>query len=210
MPPEGDHASLLDSSKRPAGEACLSPIASLHNEKETSLPAFQRESPQKSHQPSEPGRGGDPRAAGAPQQARISPATREDARRFAPCGERRPRYTTYDRDDRRHTDKGSTGVVGGVEGLAPLTPCPSPGGDPARVPGRSRQNVAEIKKKERKKRCRREATTPECRAEATGQRPPQKGGGHSPIQGSSRHPATNGRKKTTTRRHAAGSRHPAA
>ena len=163
MPPEGDHASLLDSSKRPAGETCLPPIASLHNEKETSLPAFQRESRKKSHQPSEPGRGGDPRNAGAPQQARISPAAREDARRLAPCGERRTRYTTCDSDARRHTGKGSTGVVGGVEGspshplpLAGRRPCPDaglkpperggnqkeraqkkmpPGGDHARVPG---------------------------------------------------------------------------
>ena len=210
MPPEGDHASLLDSSKRPAGETCLPPIASLHNEKETSLPAFQRESRKKSHQPSEPGRGGDPRAAGAPQQARISPAAREDARRLAPCGERQTGNTTCDSEALRHTGKGSTGVVGGVEGLAPLTPCPSPGGDPARMPGNSRQKVAEIKSKERKKRCRREATTPECRAEAASRRPPQKRRRPLPIQGSSRHPATNGRKKTTTRRHAAGSRRPAA
>ncbi len=210
MPPEGDHASLLDSSKRPAGEACLSPIASLHNEKETSLPAFQRESPQKSHQPSEPGRGGDPRAAGAPQQARISPAAREDARRLAPCGERRTRYTTCDSDARRHTGKGSTGGVGGVEGFPISPPAARRAGDHARMPGRSRQKLAEIRKKERKKRCRREATTPECRAEAASRRPPQKRRRPLPIQGSSRHPATNGRKKTTTRRHAAGSRHPAA
>ena len=55
---------------------------------------------------SEPGREGDPRNAGAPQQARISPAKREDARRFAPCGERRTRYTTCDSDARRHTRQG--------------------------------------------------------------------------------------------------------
>ena len=73
------------------------------------LPAAQRESRKKSHQPSEPGRGGDPRNAGAPQQARISPAKREDARRLAPCGERRTRYTTCDSDARRHTDKGEYG-----------------------------------------------------------------------------------------------------
>ena len=60
----------------------------------------------KNHHPSEPGRGGDPRNAGAQQQARISPAKREDARRPAPCGERRTRYTTGDSDARRHTDKG--------------------------------------------------------------------------------------------------------
>ena len=76
---------------------------------EEMLPAAQRESRKKSHQPSEPGRGGDPRNAGAPQQARISPAKREDARRLAPCGERRTRYTTCDSDARRHTDKGEYG-----------------------------------------------------------------------------------------------------
>ena len=91
------------------------------------LPAAQRESRKKSHQPSELGRGGDPREAGAPQQARISPA--RSAGRctpIAPCGERRTRYTTCDSDALRHTEKGSTGVVGGVEGLAPLTPCRQP------------------------------------------------------------------------------------
>ena len=61
---------------------------------------------EKKRRHSEPGRGGDPRNAGAPQQARISPAKREDARRPAPCGERRTRYTTGDSDARRHTDKG--------------------------------------------------------------------------------------------------------
>ena len=45
---------------------------------------------------------------------------------IAPCGERRTGYTTCDSDVLRHTDKGSTGVVGGVEGLAPLTPCRQP------------------------------------------------------------------------------------
>ena len=55
------------------------------------LPAGRSTNRDKPHQPSEPGRGGDPRAAGAPQQARISPAKREDARRLAPCGERRTR-----------------------------------------------------------------------------------------------------------------------
>ena len=56
----------------------------------------QRESRKKSHQPSEPGRGGDPRNAGAPQQARISPAKREDARRLPPAasGGQGTRHTT--------------------------------------------------------------------------------------------------------------------
>ena len=44
--------------------------------------------------------------------------------------------------------RGSTGVVGGVEGHAPLTPCPSPGGDHAQMPGSSRKPAAEKRKKE--------------------------------------------------------------
>ena len=132
-------------------------------------PCLSTRKPKKSHQPSEPGRGGDPRIAGAPQQARISPAKREDARRLAPCGERRTGNTTCDSDALHHTDKGSTGVVGGVEGLAPLTPCPSPGGDHARMPGNSRQPATR-----KEEYARREATTPGCRAEAAIQRQERK------------------------------------
>ena len=62
----------------------LSPSPLCITKRALRFPA-QRESRKKSHQPSEPGRGGDPRAAGAPQQARISPAKREDARRLAPA-----------------------------------------------------------------------------------------------------------------------------
>ena len=130
------------------------------------LPFTQRESWKKSHPPSEPGRGGDPRAAGAPQQARISPAKREDARRLAPCGERRTGYTSCDSDALRHTDRGSTGVVGGVEGLAPLTPCPISAVDARKASASpnghgpaGRHSVA-----------RREATTPGRRAEAASRR----------------------------------------
>ena len=109
---------------------------------EEMLPAAQRESRKKSHQPSEPGRGGDPRNAGAPQQARISPAKREDARRLAPCGERRTRYTTCDSDALRHTEKGEYGGRRGCRGARPSHPLP-----PAA-----------------------QATTPGCRAEAASQR----------------------------------------
>ena len=89
-------------------------------------PTTQRESRKKSHQPSEPGREGDPRYAGAPQSARISPAKREDARRLPPAasGSRGIRHTTGTPFATR--TRGSTGVVGGVEGPAPLTPCPPP------------------------------------------------------------------------------------
>ena len=107
------------------------------------LPSTQRQSRKKSRQSSEPGREGDPRAAGAPQQARISPATREDARRLAPCGERRTRYTTCDSDARRHTDRGSTGVVGGVEGFPLSPPAASRAGYHAQMLGNSRQPAEE-------------------------------------------------------------------
>ena len=70
------------------------------------LPAGRSTNHEKPRHPSEPGRGGDPRNAGAPQQARISPAKREDARRLAPCGERRTRHTTCDSDARHHTGQG--------------------------------------------------------------------------------------------------------
>ena len=66
--------------------------------------------PERSSQPSEPGRGGDPRAAGAPQQARISPV--RSAGRCAPtapCGERWAGDTSYGRDGLHHTDKGVWG-----------------------------------------------------------------------------------------------------
>ena len=69
----------------------------------------QRESRKKSHQPSEPGRGGDPRAAGAPQQARISPAKREDARRL-PL--RRAADREHDMRQRRPPPHGQGGVRG--------------------------------------------------------------------------------------------------
>ena len=108
----------------------------------TTLTAAQRADRETSRQPSEPGRGGDPRYAGAPQQARISPAKREDARRLAPAasGELGTRDTTEPPSTTR--TRGSTGVVGGVEGHAPLTPCPSPGGDHTQMPGSSRKPAA--------------------------------------------------------------------
>ena len=135
MPPEGDHAQALGNRRQPVAIK----IACARNNRGNCSPSVRRESScrrrrfpaqrenrKKSHQPSEPGRGGDPRIAGAPQQARISPAKREDARRLAPCGERWTGNATCDSDALRHTDKGSTGVVGGVEGFAPLTPCRQP------------------------------------------------------------------------------------
>ncbi len=98
----------------------------------------QRESPPKNPtSPASRARRRSPHSGSAAAGAHIA---REAGRcaPTAPRGERQPRYTTCDSDARRHTDKGSTGVVGGVEGF-PLSP-PAP---------------------------RREATTPRCRAKAT-------------------------------------------
>ena len=88
------------------------------------LPAAQRESRKKSHQPSEPGRGGDPRAAGAPQQARISPAKREDARRLphAVSGGQGIRHATVTPSATR--DKGVYGGRRGCRGARPSHPLP--------------------------------------------------------------------------------------
>ena len=134
MPPEGDHAQTLGNRRQPAAIK----IACSRNNRGNCSPSVRRESsyrrrrfPAQRESRKKPpaqraGRGGDPRKAGAPQQARISPAKREDARRLAPCGERWTGNATCDSDALRHTDKGSTGVVGGVEGFAPLTPCRQP------------------------------------------------------------------------------------
>ena len=172
-----DHAPISTHTRHAAGETCLSPNRFAVHGKENRSPPRNAKAPKNPLQPSEPGRGGDPRAAGAPQQARISPATREDARRFAPCGERRTGYTTCDRNAFHPPDKGSTGVVGGVEGHAPLTPCPSPGGDHASMLGNSRKPAAEI----RKKKCRR-------------------AGDHAWMPGSSRKPATGKKRKKEKRK----------
>ena len=205
MPPEGDHAQALGNRRQPAARDIK--IACARNNRGNCSPSVRRESScrrrrfpaqrerrKKSHQPSEPGRGGDPREAGAPQQARISPAKREDARRLAPCGERRTGNTTCDSDALHHTDKGEYGGRRGCRGACPSHPLP-----PAA-----------------------QATTPVCRAEAVSnqqkeekkQEKPQKKmppeGYHAQALGGSRHPATSGRKKKTTRRRAAGSRRPAA
>ena len=63
---------------------------------------------------------------------------------------RRAATMVHDMRQRRpppHETRGSTGVVGGVEGLAPLTPCPSPGGDHAPMPGRRRQTPEKKKRR---------------------------------------------------------------
>ena len=98
---------------------------------EEMLPAAQRESRKKSHQPSEPGRGGDPRAAGAPQQARISPAKREDARRLAPAasGGQGTRHATVTPSAAR--DKGVYGGCRGCRGARPSHPLPPAGRRPS-------------------------------------------------------------------------------
>ena len=120
----GGNVSLWDVSKSrrmiPRRSACV-----RHAGEDASRRCTSR--PERSPQPSEPWRGGDPRTAGAPQQARISPV--RSAGRcapMAPCGERWSGDTSYGRDALHHTYKGSTGVVGGVEGAAPLTPCRPP------------------------------------------------------------------------------------
>ena len=105
----------------------------------------------KKHQPSELGRGGDPRAAGAPQQARISPAKREDARRLphAASGGQGTRHATVTPSATRK--RGSTGGVGGVEGLAPLTPCRQPRRLPHPDAGLKPQASGNKKRKKRKR-----------------------------------------------------------
>ena len=93
---------------------------------EKMLPAVQRQSRKKIPPAQRAGaRRRSPRSGSAAAGAHI---TRNAGRcaPIAPCGERRTRYTTCDSDALRHTDRGSTGVVGGVEGLAPLTPCRPP------------------------------------------------------------------------------------
>ena len=88
------------------------------------------------------GREGDPRAAGAPQQARISPAKREDARRPPPAasGGQGTRHATATPAAIR--DKGEYGGRRGCRGVRPSHPLP-----PAA-----------------------QATTPGCRATAASQR----------------------------------------
>ena len=143
--------------------------------------------PERSSQPSEPGRGGDPRAAGAPQQARISPV--RSAGRcapMAPCGEQRAGDTSYGRDALHHTDKGSMGVVGGVEGPAPLTPCRPPRRRPRPDAGQQPPASGGGKKEKRETP---QATTPDA-----GQQP--RSGGEkrnlSPPPGKSRAPSGSG------------------
>ena len=120
----GDHARMPGRSRKPTAEkkgrklpakkVCTpgprrrrySPDRRKPQHTREMLPTGQETDERKARSISEPGRGGDPRNAGAPQQARISPAKREDARRLAPCGELRTRYTTCDSDTRRHTGQG--------------------------------------------------------------------------------------------------------
>ena len=141
MPPEGDHAQALGNRRQPAARDIK--IACARNNRGNCSPSVRRESScrrrrfpaqrerrKKSHQPSEPGRGGDPREAGAPQQARISPAKREDARRLAPCGERRTGNTTCDSDALHHTDKGEYGGRRECRGACPSHPLPLAGRRP--------------------------------------------------------------------------------
>ena len=161
-------------SSHPTEETCLCPVVSLRNEKVNRSPRATR-TPQKIPYAQRAGvRRRSPHSGSAAAGAHIA---REAGRcaPTAPRGERQPRYTTCDSVARRHTDKGSTGVVGGVEGHAPLTPCRPPrrrprpdagqkpqssvkkekrmpqGGD-ARAPGRSRQPAGKKQKEQ--------ATTP--------------------------------------------------
>ena len=152
------------------------------------LPAAQRTDRETSRQPSEPGRGGDPREAGAPQQARISPAKREDARRPPPAASdgQGTRQATVTPAATR--DKGEYGGRRGCRGARPSHPLP-----PAA-----------------------QATTPRCRAEAAIQReknfyaqrprpcgPPfgrSPGGDHARMSGSSRYPAAEKKERKEERK----------
>ena len=95
--------------------------------------------------------------------------TREAGRCAPICPLRRAADKVHDMRQRRpppHETRGSTGVVGGVEGHAPLTPCRISAVDARKAPASpnghgpaGRHSVA-----------RRAATTPGCRAEAASQR----------------------------------------
>ena len=124
----------------------------------------QRESPPKNPtSPASRARRRSPHSGSAAAGAHIA---REAGRcaPTAPRGERQPRYTTCDSDARRHTDKGSTGGVGGVEGVPLSPPAARRAGDHAQMPGKSHNPVSK-----KKRGCRREAT-PGHRAEAASQR----------------------------------------
>ena len=128
----------------------------------------QRESPTKN--PTSP----------ASRDAEVIPATRERRSRRA----YRPRSGKMRADCplRRAADKvhvirqrllpphgqGEYGGRRGCRGVPPLTPCPSPGGDPARMPGKSHNPVP--KKKKRKEDAAAQATEPGRWPEATGRR----------------------------------------
>ena len=117
---------MADVTFLPLKEFCH-PSFPLHNEKGISFPAAQRESPKNPTSPASRGAEAIPAQRERRSRRAYHPCkAREDARRLAPCGERRTGYTTCDSDALHHTDRGSTGVVGGVEGLAPLTPCRQP------------------------------------------------------------------------------------
>ena len=124
------------------------------------LPAGRSTSREKTRHPSEPGREGDPRNAGAPQQARISPAKREDARRLAPAasGGQGTRHATATPATTR--DKGEYGGRRGCRGARPSHPLP-PAAQATR-PGRRAEAATQRKIKKKKG----ETTKPRCRTEA--------------------------------------------
>ena len=151
-PPGGDHARMPGNIRKPAAEKKKAsvrrhpPHRGIRSIQGECSPPLNAQTGRHPTNPASRARRRSPRSGSAAAGAHIARNAGRCAP-TAPCGERQSRYTTYGSAALRHADKGSTGVVGGVEGHAPLTPCPSPGGDHAQMPGSSRKPAAEKRKK---------------------------------------------------------------
>ncbi len=157
----GYQTRMPGSSRKPAAEK-EKPFPSGENVQTGEMPQAEKVLPvrrQPPHREEAPSKGkcSPPVRAQAEKSQPASPASR-GAEAIPATRERRSRRAYHPRSGKMRADlppaasggqgtrhatatpsttrtRGSTGVVGGVEGHAPLTPCPSPGGDHARMPG---------------------------------------------------------------------------